>query len=283
MTVRGIHRAPEGAPCAVCREPIPDDQRPRSARASLEIDTGAGVASFTIWLCRRCAATAGRRALGGGTGALIVNDAIEGALRTLVRLRDIPESPEISLDGRDRREVENPGPPPSPEGALRISTEGGSLGEIRIRTDEGGFLGPASAGAVVAGIDRSLGTVMSLTPPDAFASRHQAIAGARRQDWSPLRCSCRDSLACFHPWPRTPDDGRIQAGDIVRHRPSGEELFVLGVYTPLDNVVFAGRPASIADMSDCDLLRKGIGINLKEREYRNRMFGACWDDERRGG
>lgn len=74
--------------------------------------------------------------------------------------------------------------------------------------------------------------------------------------------------------------GQIQAGDHIKHGPSGENWFILGVWTPNGRVCVAGWPATMAQLSDCTLVKKGKGINLKERAYRNQTFGSAWDDER---
>lgn len=314
MTVRGIHRAPDGTSCTVCRGPIPDAERPASARGRIEIETGGeGVASFSIWLCRRCATTAASRARGSGLGSLIVSDALENALRTLVRGRDLPALPwaPVAPDAAESRRQ---------EAARRMNEEMRRRehprdGEVRITTAVRGSLGAGSAefvpplACMLCG--RSHGAAYPCPTPlspreirsivarsvqaaaieprltgQEFADAANALAApreGRRQDWSPLRCSCSSSLACCHPWPGSPVPGKIQAGDTVRHLPSGEKLFVLGVESQRERVAFAGWPAGTAAISDCELLFKGSGINLKEREYRNMTFGPVWDDEQRTG
>jgi hypothetical protein len=74
--------------------------------------------------------------------------------------------------------------------------------------------------------------------------------------------------------------GKIQPGDSVKHGPTGESWFVLGVREQKNDLCMSGWPPAIARLSDCTLVEKGKGINLKEREYRNNEFGGNWDDER---
>ncbi len=72
---------------------------------------------------------------------------------------------------------------------------------------------------------------------------------------------------------------RIEAGDIVFHRPSGEEWVVLGVKENRNELVWMGWPKGYAKLSDCELIEKGRGINESERKSREQMYGIGWDDE----
>ena len=76
-----------------------------------------------------------------------------------------------------------------------------------------------------------------------------------------------------------PDDkiGRIVAGSSVFHKPTGEEWYILGVNYEKGKLCVGGWPASIADISDCELLNEGKGITESEKEYRSRTFGSGWE------
>lgn len=93
-------------------------------------------------------------------------------------------------------------------------------------------------------------------------------------------CDCAVSQDCHHPWPIELDPAKIQAGDSIQHKPSGENWFLLGVDSVGNHVCAAGWPPSMAKLSDCTLVEKGKGITLYERNYRNSTFGGSWDDER---
>lgn len=72
----------------------------------------------------------------------------------------------------------------------------------------------------------------------------------------------------------------IAAGDIVRHGPTGEEWYVLGVQRESDRLCPAGWPHSIGKLSDCTLTKRGKGITDAERASRGKMFpGYAWDKE----
>lgn len=68
----------------------------------------------------------------------------------------------------------------------------------------------------------------------------------------------------------------IQAGDVVFHRPSGEEWFVLGTRKYSDQLCVAGWPHTIANISDCDFVERRE-ITPAEIKSRNSMFGSNWD------
>lgn len=70
---------------------------------------------------------------------------------------------------------------------------------------------------------------------------------------------------------------RIQAGSTVKHIPTGEEWFLLGVNKERNRVCIAGWPATIANLSDCELINEGTGITTEELSYRNKEFGYGWD------
>lgn len=71
----------------------------------------------------------------------------------------------------------------------------------------------------------------------------------------------------------------IEAGDTVKHGPSGETWFLLGVNSKRGKVCVAGWPATVAELSDCTLALKGSGIDNDEKLYRHKEFGGGWDDE----
>lgn len=70
----------------------------------------------------------------------------------------------------------------------------------------------------------------------------------------------------------------IEAGDTVKHVPSGEQWFVLGVHKWWKELCVAGYPPTVAKVSDCVLVKKGNGITEKERKYREEAFGPNYVD-----
>lgn len=69
----------------------------------------------------------------------------------------------------------------------------------------------------------------------------------------------------------------VKAGSTIKHIPTGEEWFLLGVNKKKNKVCVAGYPPTIADLSDCIEVEDGIGLNKQELEYRNKQFGTNWD------
>lgn len=69
----------------------------------------------------------------------------------------------------------------------------------------------------------------------------------------------------------------IQAGSTVRHRPTGEDWFVLGVNKTDDRICVAGWPPTMALLSDCELIETGVGLTEAEINYRNKTFGYNWE------
>ena len=69
----------------------------------------------------------------------------------------------------------------------------------------------------------------------------------------------------------------IREGSVIKHIPTGEEWYVLGVRRLEDKVCIAGYPPTIAHLSDCIELEEGSGISAEELEYRNEEFGFRWD------
>lgn len=72
----------------------------------------------------------------------------------------------------------------------------------------------------------------------------------------------------------------IEAGDSVRHYPSGEDWLLLGVNRLQDEVCVAGWPASRARLQHCALISKGQGLSQRELDYRAERFGSNWDATR---
>lgn len=71
---------------------------------------------------------------------------------------------------------------------------------------------------------------------------------------------------------------RIEAGDSVKHIPTGETWYVLGVSHKKNQLCVAGWPPSIAQIDDCVLESKGNGITEEELQARNKIFGINWDE-----
>lgn len=71
---------------------------------------------------------------------------------------------------------------------------------------------------------------------------------------------------------------KIQAGDTVKHKPSGETWGVLGVNHDSDRLCVGGWPPTIAKISDCELIEKGDGkITDEELKHRTKEFGHSWE------
>ena len=90
-------------------------------------------------------------------------------------------------------------------------------------------------------------------------------------------CGCATSQDCKHPLPMDLDPAKIQAGDAVKHGPSGETWYLLGVDSRRGRVCVAGWPPTEANLSDCTLIEKGKGITLYEYRYRCEKFCGGWD------
>ena len=71
---------------------------------------------------------------------------------------------------------------------------------------------------------------------------------------------------------------KIEQGDTVLHKPSGESWFVLGVNYKKDKICVGGWPPTMAQLSDCELEEKGDKVlNEQEILHRSREFGDNWD------
>lgn len=66
----------------------------------------------------------------------------------------------------------------------------------------------------------------------------------------------------------------IKAGDVVFHKPSEEEWFVLGVCESQDKLCVAGWPPTIADVSDCEFREHSRPVTADEIDYRTKTFGS---------
>lgn len=72
---------------------------------------------------------------------------------------------------------------------------------------------------------------------------------------------------------------KIEQGDSVYHRPSGETWLVLGVNHKKDELCVAGWPPTIAKISDCELVEKGNReLTEEELNYRRKEFGMNWEE-----
>jgi hypothetical protein len=69
----------------------------------------------------------------------------------------------------------------------------------------------------------------------------------------------------------------IKAGSSVKHIPTGEKWFLVGVNRKKNEVCVAGYPPTIAMLSYCIEIDEGNGINEEELKYRNKEFGYNWD------
>jgi hypothetical protein len=69
----------------------------------------------------------------------------------------------------------------------------------------------------------------------------------------------------------------ISAGDHVRHEPTGETWYALGVSQARNELCAAGWPATTGKLTDCTLVKAGNGITPAEREHRERAFGSGWE------
>lgn len=70
---------------------------------------------------------------------------------------------------------------------------------------------------------------------------------------------------------------KIEAGDSIIHKPTGETWFCLGVNRDRDQVCAGGWPPTMAKLSDCELVEKGKGLKESEVVYRNSHFGIDWE------
>lgn len=69
----------------------------------------------------------------------------------------------------------------------------------------------------------------------------------------------------------------IKAGCVVFHDPTQEEWFVLGVSPEGDRLCIAGYPPTIANTSDCKLVKEcKRSLTDNEINYRHKTFGSGW-------
>ncbi len=69
----------------------------------------------------------------------------------------------------------------------------------------------------------------------------------------------------------------IKAGSMVKHIPTGETWYLLGVNKEKSKVCVAGYPPTIAELIDCIEIEEGSGIDQEELDYRGKKFGTNWD------
>ncbi len=67
----------------------------------------------------------------------------------------------------------------------------------------------------------------------------------------------------------------IVAGCKVKHLPTGETWWVLGV-DGRGNLCVAGWPNTIAKITDCEFISSGQPLTEQELTSRQRMFGEGW-------
>jgi len=68
----------------------------------------------------------------------------------------------------------------------------------------------------------------------------------------------------------------IKAGSVVKHIPTGETWFVLGVNQKRNEICIAGWPPSKAKLSDCVFVEQGE-LTEVDLEYRDKRFGLNWN------
>lgn len=88
--IRGIRIAPEACKCACCWEDLTDEDRKMgSSYATIDIHSVAAGQSqvMNLYFCRCCGSKMVLAAQ-SKVGTCILNDAVEGAARTLVRLSE---------------------------------------------------------------------------------------------------------------------------------------------------------------------------------------------------
>ncbi len=87
--IKGIEIAPEGSKCIGCWEPLKDqDRKGGASHAKAEVySKGFGESqSLTVYLCDKCSKRAVSSIHYSKIGISILSDALEGGLRTLIRL-----------------------------------------------------------------------------------------------------------------------------------------------------------------------------------------------------
>ena len=89
-------------------------------------------------------------------------------------------------------------------------------------------------------------------------------------------CKCETSPECDHLIPLKLDPEKIQEGDTVKHHPTGQVIMLLGVDTKSGKVCHTNV---LADLVHFALVSKGKGINQFHFRYRQKTFGAGWDNE----
>lgn len=62
----------------------------------------------------------------------------------------------------------------------------------------------------------------------------------------------------------------------AKHRPTGEEWYILGISTKYDRVCAAGYPPSMARLSDCIDFEINKPLTEDEIKHRDKHFGQNW-------
>ncbi len=91
MNIKGMRIAPKGATCSSCRETLQDVDRQRgSSYATVEVysEELGEFQTHVVYLCRKCGSLAVVSIRHSQGASVIVNDALEGSIRTVIRLRN---------------------------------------------------------------------------------------------------------------------------------------------------------------------------------------------------
>ena len=89
MNIQESHVAPEESKCVGCWEPLAKaDREGGSSYAKVQVySKGRGeTQSLVLYLCTKCSTSAVSSIYHSKVGTLILSDAIEGSIRTLIRL-----------------------------------------------------------------------------------------------------------------------------------------------------------------------------------------------------
>lgn len=62
----------------------------------------------------------------------------------------------------------------------------------------------------------------------------------------------------------------------AKHKPSGEDWYLIGIDPDGDRVCAAGWPPTIGKLSDCDEIKKNEPLTPHEIRHRIRNFGTNW-------
>lgn len=74
---------------------------------------------------------------------------------------------------------------------------------------------------------------------------------------------------------------KIEAGDVVRHKPTGQRWTVFGVDSVHGLLLPMGWPQQLENLADCELIEKGeTKLTSDELRIRIEGFGRRFDDDR---